>query len=118
MALAESVSSARLCLWGFHVSLHPDVTNRATLIKHGILDNYCKLTLLPRGIISKTDVNHARIEDGNIAAYRGNAVSDAALYFNGYRTDEVTMRYMYGLESSEIRMLGKSSKLLLASVYS
>jgi hypothetical protein len=77
-------------------------------IRHRILDNYCKRTLLPRGIISKADVNHARIEDGNMAAHRGNAESDADLYFNGYRSDEVTMRYMYGLESSEIRMLRES----------
>jgi hypothetical protein len=49
----------------------------------------------------------ARIKDGNLVAHDPDAVNDAYLFTSGSRTDAATIQELYGIELSEISLIGE-----------
>ena len=71
-------------------------------IRHRFIDFYC------RDVLKNVDQKgHDRIYEGNKAAHRGDAITDATLYTTRERKDENVLRDLYGLTANKISVLSK-----------
>lgn len=60
------------------------------------------LDVYKRDIKMQTPMNSKAIHQGNISAYEGDALGDAALFERDKRTDLITYRELYGLEYHQV----------------
>ena len=71
-------------------------------IRHRFTDTHRRD--VPRNV---TEQGSIRINEGNIAAHEGDAITDAMLYITHQRDDEDVLISLYGLTADQIRFLSK-----------